>query len=205
MSVTKLSYEPEIEFSRFLKQLREQAQLEWQWLMDMFRAKVKPYLFKIDGNLPTGTIASVDEFIEEVFANSLFRFYEQFAEGEFQSLPQLRSLMFRIAEFKLKEGYYRVRRDGLLYFTDDVRVGNLTEHQDDLSMRELAEKETISELRNQIEVLNPTDKELLVRYAKGEELGSIALNLGLEAAACRKRKQRALDKLKALVVNALKE
>lgn len=205
MSVTKLGYEPELEFSRFLEQLRKQAQPEWQWLMDMFRAKVKPYLFKIDGNLPAGTIASVDEFIEEVFANSLFRFYEQFAEGEFKSLAELRSLMFRIAEFKLKEGYYRVRRDGLLYFTDDVQVGNLAEHQDDLSVRETQERETILELRNQIEQLSPTDKELLTRFAKGEELGSIALNLGLEAAACRKRKQRALEKLKTLVVNALKK
>lgn len=205
MSVTKLSYDPEIEFLHFLQQLRGQAQPEWQWLMDMFRAKVKPYLFKIDGNLPAGTIASVDEFIEEVFANSLFRFYEQFAEGEFQSLAELRSLMFRIAEFKLKEGYYRVKRDKLLYFTDDVRTSNLTEHQDDLSIREVQEREAILELRDQINQLNPTDRELLIRFAKGEELGSIALNLGLEAAACRKRKQRALDKLKVLVVNALKE
>ncbi|MFT4758507.1 MAG: DNA-directed RNA polymerase specialized sigma24 family protein [Paraglaciecola sp.] len=205
MSVTKLSYDPGIKFLHFLEQLRGQAQPEWQWLMDMFRAKVKPYLFKIDGNLPAGTIASVDEFIEEVFANSLFRFYEQFAGGQFQSLPELRSLMFRIAEFKLKEGYYRVRRDKLLYFTDDVRTSNLTEYQDDLSIREEQEREAILELRDQLELLNPTDKELLVRFAKGEELGSIALNLGLEAAACRKRKQRALDKLKILVINALKE
>ena len=204
MSTIKLSYDPEKEFLRFLEQLRAQAQPEWQWLLDMFRAKVKPYLFKIDGNLPAGAIASVDEFIEEVFANSLYRFYEQFAEGDFQSFAELRSLMFRIAEFKLKEGYYRVRRDSLLYFTDDVRTSNLTEHQDELSVRESQEKETILELRNQIDQLPPLDRELLIRYAKGEELGSIALNLGLEAAACRKRKQRALDKLKALVVNALK-
>ena len=201
----KLSYNPEEEFLRFLAKLRTQAQPEWQWLMDMFRAKVKPFLFKIDGNLPAGTIASVDEFIEEVFANSLFRFYEQFAEGEFQSLAELRSLMFRIAEFKLKEGYNRVRRDSLLYFTDDVRTSNLLEHQDELSIRELADKEIIAELRNQIEQLPTMEKELLIRFAQGEELGSIALKLGLEAAACRKRKQRALDKLKALVINAFKE
>jgi DNA-directed RNA polymerase specialized sigma24 family protein len=204
MSVNKLSYNPEIEFLHFLQQLRGQAQPEWQWLMDMFRSKVKPYLFKIDGNLPPGTIASVDEFIEEVFANSLFRFYEQFAEGEFNSLAELRSLMFRIAEFKLKEGYHRVRRDKLLYFTDDVRTSNLNDRQDDLSIREIQERETILELRDQIEQLPPTDKELLVRFAQGEELGSIALNLGLEAAACRKRKQRALERLKVLVINALK-
>lgn len=205
MSITKLSYNPEKEFEQFLQKLREQAQPEWQWLMDMFRSKVKPYLFKIDGNLPAGTIASVDEFIEEVFANSLFRFYEQFAAGEFQSLAEVRSLMFRIAEFKLKEGYHRVRRDKLLYFTDDVRTSNLTEHHDELSIREVAERETIAELRNQIGQLQPTDRELLTRFAKGEELGSIALNLGLEAAALRKRKQRALGKLKTLVINALKE
>jgi DNA-directed RNA polymerase specialized sigma24 family protein len=112
--------------------------------------------------------------------------------------------MFRIAEFKLKEGYHRVRRDKLLYFTDDVRTSNLNDRQDDLSIREIQERETILELRDQIEQLPPTDKELLVRFAQGEELGSIALNLGLEAAACRKRKQRALERLKVLVINALK-
>jgi len=205
MKGIELSYNPELEFPRFLQELQQQAQPEWTWLLEVFRQKVKPYLFKIDGNLPLGTIASVDEFIEEVFANSLFQFYEKFASGEFKSLADLRGLMFRIAEYKLKEGYQRVRRDKLIYFTDDVRTSNLTEKQDNLTIREAQEREIVAELRDQLTQLPTQDREIIVRFAKGEELGSIALNLGIEAAACRKRKQRAMEKLKQLVSQAMKE
>ena len=203
-NLLNVEYQPEKNFERFLEQLRTREPQAWQWLCDQFRAKVKPWLFKIDGNLPPGTILSVDEFIEEVFANSLFKFYEAFENGQFKSLADLRGLMFRIAELKLKEGYHKVRRDKLIYFTDDLNSGGLSAHQDDLSVRETQDQDLILELRDQVNKLSSSDRELLVRFARGEELASIAANLGLDPAACRKRKQRALQKLKQLVLAAQK-
>ena len=198
-----LTYDPELEFRTFLKELRKQSTPEWQWLLDMFREKVKPWLFKIDGNLPPGAISSVEEFIEEVFANSLFRFTEQFHTGSFNSLADLRGLMFRIAEYKLKEGYHKIRRDRLIYFTDDVQSDPLTHDQKDLSSDERSQLEVVAEVREQLSRLGETDRNLLVRFARGEELGSIAMDLGLTPAACRKRKQRAMEKLKSLVLKTL--
>ena len=104
--ILHLDYNAEMKFDFFLEQLRKGKEKEWKWLMNQFRERVKPWLFKKDGNLPHGSIVSVDEFIEEIFTNSLYLFYEKFQQGEFKSLADLRGLMFRIAELKLKEGYY---------------------------------------------------------------------------------------------------
>ena len=197
------NYDPEKEFVSFLKKLRANSQPEWLWLLDMFRDRVIPWLYKKDGNLPREAIVSTNEFVEEVFANSLFRFYELFPTGEFNSLADLRGLIFRIAEFKLKEGYKSIKRDGIIYFTDDVSRGKLSEFQDKQTVDAYVEIETISTLREQLDQMSPEDREMLLRYARGEELGSIAENLNITPAACRKRKQRALDKLKALVSKGL--
>ncbi len=193
------NYDPEKEFSRFLTQLRANSQPEWLWLLDMFRNRVVPWLYKKDGNLPKEAIVSTDEFVEEVFANSLFQFYELFPKGEFKSLADLRGLIFRIGELKLKEGYHGIKRDGLIYFTDDVSREHISEYQNKQTVNSFNEVEVIGELREYIRQLGKEDQEILLRYSRGEELGSIAGNMGISAAACRKRKQRALEKLKELV------
>ncbi|MCR9285825.1 MAG: hypothetical protein NXI23_00400 [Bacteroidetes bacterium] len=194
-----IEYDPETHFDRFLKELRLNSQPEWTWLLSMFRDRVVPWLFKKDGNLPKEAIVATDEFVEEVFANSLFRFYELFPDGEFKNMGDLRGLIFRIGEYKLKEGYHSVKRDGLIYFTDDLHNDGSTIIQYKLTIEAYQEQDSVSQLREYIQQLNPTEQDILIRYSKGEELGSIALNLGLSAAACRKRKQRALEKLKELV------
>ena len=196
-----LNYNPESQFSKFLEQLRQNNAAEWTWLLDMFRKRVVPWIYKKDGNLPKEAIVATNEFVEEVFANSLFRFYEIFPTGDFKSLAELRGLIFRIAELKLKEGYNKVRRDSLIYFTDDLSKGNLTSVQDNLTLEEFNQSENVGILREHIKTLNKTDQKILIRYSKGEELNSIAENLGLSSSACRKRKQRALEKLKQLVFN----
>lgn len=197
-----IGYNPEERFDFFLSQLREKRPGEWRWLLDMLRKRVTPWLFKKDGNLPAGAIASVDEFIEEVFANSLYQFCELFETGTFANLGEIRGLMFRIGELKLKEGYHKVRRDGLIYFKDDIRNNeDLTAQQDKLTLLDLRTQDAILELREQIVKLEKEDQEILIRYSKGEELSSIAINLGITAAACRKKKQRALEKLREFVLD----
>jgi RNA polymerase sigma factor (sigma-70 family) len=196
---TQLNYDPEEDFDYFLGQLRSNSQLEWTWLFQMFRERVVPWLFKKDGNLPKEAIVATEEFIEEIFANCLFQFYELFAKGEFHNMADLRGLIFRIGEYKLKEGYHHVKRDSLIYFTDDLTNDGSTEVQDQLTVEEYNERDSVGQLREFIEQLSPIEQKILIRYSKGEELGSIASNLGISAAACRKRKQRALEKLKELV------
>lgn len=197
------NYDPEIEFSRFLEQLRVNSQAEWLWLLDMFRERVVPWIYKKDGNLPREAIVSTDEFVEEVFANSLFRFYEMFPTGNFSSLADVRGLIFRIAELKLKEGYHSIRRDSLIYFTDDVNKDSVSGFQNKQTIDAYEEIEVVAELKEYIRQLGSEDQEILLRYSKGEELGSIAENMGITPAACRKRKQRALEKLKELVSKGL--
>ena len=99
------------DFSSFLQALRSGQDLEWQWLVRHLRDRVVPWIRKRDGNLPTYTVVSESYFIEEVFAESMIKFYELFNTGTFKSLADLRGLLFRIADLKMKEGYRKVKKD----------------------------------------------------------------------------------------------
>ena len=56
-------------------------------------------------------------------------------------------------------------------------------------------------MRRALEQLSPGDRELLRQiYAEGESLEAIAENLGIENAAVRQRKSRALERLRQIFV-----
>jgi len=60
----------------------------------------------------------------------------------------------------------------------------------------------IEEIKTKLNDLNGKDRDLLMRYFGGEELQDIADDLEISPAACRKRKQRIVEKLKNLVLKA---
>lgn len=194
-----LGYSNETEFEQFIEGLRQQRRPEWNWLYDHFRARVIPWLHKKDGRLPSDSILTVEDFIEEAFSKSLIRFYEMFKEGEFKDLGQLRGLMFRIAELKLKEGYYKVKMDRRIFFKE-----SLQEEGDKLSTETspdkiIEQREIVQSLEKHLSTLPTGEKELLMRFADGERLKDIATDLGIDETSCRMRKYRAMKKLKAIV------
>ncbi len=195
-----INYDPETSFEEFMSGLRQKQSLEWRWLVRHFRQVVVPWIRKKDGNLPLDSIVSVDDFVEEVFAKSMVRYYELFQEGTFHSLGDLRGLIFRIAEYKLKEGYHSVKRDKRIFFSDEN--GNEKLHDD--ASKNLEQRELVKALENEMNKLPAEDQELLLRYSNGERLKDIADDLGIDETSCRMRKYRAMKRLKGLMWGVFK-
>jgi len=187
-------------FEILLGQLRQQDDVAWKWLLKHLREKVVPYIRKIDGYLRSDAIVSVDYFVEEIFANSLIKFYELFDKGEFKDLGQIRGLMFRIAELKLKEAYKKVDRDQLLYFSEETVLADSTKATDpNFSEEEKEQQAIILRLEDALNNLSETDRKILLNYAHGKKLKETAIELNIKETACRKKKQRALDKLRTFL------
>ncbi len=196
---SKNNYEEGAAFDLFLLDLREQDDTAWIQLLDHFREKVVPYIRKIDGRLPQNAIVSVDYFIEEIFANSLIKFYELFAKGQFENLGQLRGMMFRIAELKLKEAYKQVQKDQTLFFVPPEKTPLSEQLEHSALSKELEQEQVVRQLEKALAALPAEDREVLLRFAKGERLKNIAQDMEINETSCRKKKQRALEKMRKLL------
>jgi RNA polymerase sigma factor (sigma-70 family) len=191
-----LGYNVDERFPHFLAQLRNNQALEWLWLLKEFRRVVFNWLRKKAGQLSKDSVISIEDFLEEVYANSLIQFYELFGKGSFQNVHQLKSLMFKVTDLKLKEGYRKIQKDQWLFtFTEDSQnSSSQTWNREDKQKSDL-----INRIRTHLKSLSTSEQELLLQYANGVELKQIAQNLGISHSACRKRKERILNKLKNLV------
>ena len=194
-----LGYDVEDNFSRFLQALRKGESVEWKWLIAYFRSNVIPWIRKKDGRLPVNSIISESHFVEQVFTQSLIQFYELFQSGNFESFNHIRSLMFKIADIKLKEAYRQHKKDQFIYFAED-----------DTSLKSMAGKTAFFEIEQQqtehiqalkaaLAKLPDLDRQILLKFANGERFNQIAVDLGLSEANCRKRKQRAMERLKNIL------
>ena len=84
-----------------------------------------------------------------------------------------------------------------MYFTDDLEetVPNYTETQQ-LTTGELYKKGLIQEIREYIALLPKDDQVIMLRYLNGYKFKEMSIALNIPEATCRKRKQRAMSKLK---------
>ena len=142
------------------------------------------------------------EFAEEVFEECLLKFYELFEERVFEKYSDLEATIVRISDFKIKEGFAKIKRDQRLYFMNAEALSAMREKhlkkQDD---QEKEKVELISEIHQHLSTLPPEDSNLILRYFNGEDLKDLAGEYNISPAACRKRKQRIIEKLKNLVIN----
>lgn len=188
-------------FGDFIANLKAQKPQEWQWLMAHFEEKVMPWIFK-KVSLPNDYTMSKAAFVEEVFANSTYTFYDIFKTGSFSSLADLRGLMFKIAALKIKEGYQKVKRDNRIYFGDELT--NFEENNLELTIGEQRRQEALNEIKEHIYNLPQDEQHILLEYLKGESFKEIAETTGLSEANCRKKKQRALTKVKQMFFDAIR-
>lgn len=188
-------------FEDFVAKLRAQEAAEWKWLMAHFEERVIPWLFK-KVRLPAGFTSSKEAFVEEVFANATYKFYDIFKTGDFHALADLRGLMFKIAALKIKEGYQKVRRDRNIYFSDELTT--LETDAFDITVGERRRQEALNEIKEYIQHLPENERLILTEYLKGESFKEIAATTGLSEANCRKKKQRALAKVKKMFFDALR-
>ena len=198
-----LAYIPDKDFSRFLNALGQKEAREWNWLIARFRKSLIPFLRKRTQMYPSSALLSRDQFLEEVIEETLLKFYQLFEAGSFENYGNLEAAVITTANFKLKEGFARLRKEQRTYFMEGDALSVMREKNHRLSeaARE-DEAEKISEIKEKLRELDKKDKDLLLRYFGGEELQDIAEDLEISPAACRKRKQRIVERLKSLVLKA---
>ena len=188
------------DFKGFLEKLRHGDTKTWTHLVGKLKAVTVPWLLKRIGRLPEYSLVSEIEFANEVFAESLAKFYPLFNKGEFKKYQDLQSLMFRISELKMKEGFAKNRKNSVLYRPGN---NNLMEAEINKTMEltadDEAKKEKIQVLQIQIQKLSEDDQKLLQRFYAGEKMVDIAQEMKTSEANIRKRKQRALERLKKLL------
>ena len=192
---TKRNQDIDARFGSFLLELQQGHTGSWNLLVKRLRQVTIPWLIIKTGQLPGYALQSNQEFSAEVFAESLVKFYELFAEGEFSNYQALQSLMFRIAELKLKEGLARIQKFKKVYRSDsDEQMEAMIQQSEKGKEKDLTRQ--IQALKRHMSQLPEADRVLLQRYYRGEKLIDIARDMDITEASCRKRKQRALEKLK---------
>ena len=180
-------------FEEFLEALRTGNTSTWTQLVTTLRSVTMPWLLKRIGTLPTYSLISSQELANEVFAESLAKFYNIFPTGTFHKHQDLQSLLFKIADLKLKESFARLKKDQqilrLSTYPNLEEISKLEEvDQDEIEQKKLVYQYLLS--------LPTEERTLLQRYYWGERLKDIAEDMGISEVNCRKKKQRALAKLK---------
>ncbi len=203
--MSQLHFEPNDDFGPFLERLKVHSQREWVWLIGKFRARLMPVLVTKGRGIPASVLVTPMEFAEEVFEECLLKFYELFEAGNFGKYSDLEATIVRISDFKLKEGFAKIKRDQRLYFMDaEALAVHWEKHLGNQDAEERQQADLIADVRSQLDTLPKDEADLLLRFYEGEELQEIADDLAISPAACRKRKQRIMDKLRDFVLKNIK-
>ena len=180
-------------FPQFLEELHNGNTVAWTQLVSRLREVTLPWLRNRIGTLPAYALVSPGELANEVLAESFAKFYDLFPNGQFSEFKDFQSLMFKIGELKLKEGISKVKRDSrIIRIATNQEVKNIATKE----KIDLVEIETKKTIHQHLLSLPEKDRILLQRYYWGEKLKDIAHDLGISEANCRKKKERALNKLK---------
>lgn len=193
-------YNSELDFDRFLLDLKSNDAKAWNWLVAKFRLKLIPFLNKRVSGYPKTALLNKGLFLEEVIEETLLQFFKIFPKGVFSNYGNLEATVVTVAGYKLKEGFARLKKEQRLYFLPAQELNRLAEDNTEVTAEEA---ENIRIIKEKLQQLPLPDKDLLARYFDGEELQDIALDLNISSAACRKRKQRIIEKLKALVFKTI--
>jgi RNA polymerase sigma factor (sigma-70 family) len=196
-----MNYESNEHFDAFLAALRRQSPAEWSWLVGRLRARLVWWL-RLKSTVHLFYLPETPaQFAEEVFEEILLKFFELFQTGTFSRYADLEALAVTIASYKLKENLARAKRERRLLNDPHWNVQN--EMTEPVSYED-PKDEMLAVVMTGLQQLEPEEKNLLLRYFAGEELHEIAEIEKISPEACRKRKQRALDKLRTYVFATIK-
>ncbi len=186
------------DFEALMARLRQREVAAWSAVVGRFRRVTVPWLHKRVGRLPAYALVSRDEFVLEIFADSLAKFYDLFEKGHFEKAADLQSLLFKVAELKMKEAFARLQKEALIYRPESTEAFDLARPGDWNAEDDLARERALS-LQRHLAALEEDERSLLQRFYAGEKLTRIAAGMGLSEENLRKRKQRALERLKKLM------
>ncbi|MDX2135555.1 MAG: sigma-70 family RNA polymerase sigma factor [Saprospiraceae bacterium] len=202
---TKATEQPQdLDFERRMALLRQGNAPAWATLVGRFRQVTLPWLNKRLGALPAYSMLGRQEFALEIFSESLLKFYELFEKGHFEKEQDLQSLLFKITELKMKEAFARLKKESLIYRPADTEsMDALARRPDDWNTDDDLARERALTVQKHLQSLEEPDRNLLLQVYGGEKMSRIARVQGISEESLRKRKQRALDRLKKRIENAL--
>jgi len=191
---------PTEDFESLLAGLRRRDVQAWSLAVGQMRQVTLPWLRRRVGRLPSYALVEEQEFVLEIFADSLAKFYDLFDSGNFGKAADMQSLMFRVAELKMKEAFARLQKDALIYRPASPEAFEVAvQKQPDWTADDDLARERAVALQQQFATLEADERDLLQRFYSGEKMSRLAQELGLTEENLRKRKQRALDRLKQLM------
>jgi len=189
----------EMEFKVTLLQLQQRDQAAWNTLVGQLRRVTLPWIAKRLGDLPAYALLTKQELALEIFADSLFKYYELFEKSTFTKPEALQSLMFKVAELKTLEAFRRLKKEALIYFPkDDEDFEKALTDIPDWTTEDQQTKERVHALQQHLANLKTADRTLLERFYAGEKMSHLAEQMNTTEENLRKRKQRALERLKHL-------
>lgn len=189
----------ENDFKAQLLRLRQRDQSSWAVLVGQLRRVTLPWIVKKVGALPSYALLSQQEFALEIFADSLSKYYDLFENGSFTKPEELQSLMFKVAEFKIKEALRRLSKEALIYRPQgDEDFEKALHKTPDWTQEDDQTRDRAKSLQRHLDTLKPDERLLLQRFYAGEKMSQIAQEMNTSEENLRKRKQRALDRLKQL-------
>ncbi|MFK7932823.1 MAG: RNA polymerase sigma factor [Saprospiraceae bacterium] len=199
-----MNYQPDERFDYFLTALQRQDPSEWKWLIARFRERLMPWLMSKTTSFSSRNITTRIQFVEEVFEESLLKFYELFKTGKFTKYGDLEATIVTVAKYKLKEGFARLKKEQRWYLTDESTLVSISQQRETSNYYEQQQRrESIQLVRENLTKLKKEEQVLLTRFFAGEELQDIANDLAISPAACRKRKQRIVEKFKSIILSKL--
>lgn len=189
-------------FDVFLARLRANSYTEWGILDRLLRKKTIPWLCGKLSNSPKYRYGVAIQIAEEVYSDSIQTYIRLVESGTFESVSNLVSLMYSVADRKLKERYRKITKDGRFVFTDnDDWMQSFEDPYWNEEEQQTAQNEQLSKMRKHLQDLSEKDRQILLRFANGEKLKDIADSLNIPEATCRKQKERALKRLKKSFFN----
>lgn len=194
-----MNYQPKEHFDTFMAALLRQSPAEWNWLVERLRNRLLWWLRLKSTFHASDLPLTPSQFANEVFEETLVKFLEILPNGTFSRYNDLEALAVTVAGYKFKENLASARRQRRLLKQIDWSA-ETTESVDTPHPQE----EMLAVVNNGLLQLEPEEKSLLLRYFAGEELQEIAAQEKISPEACRKRKQRALEKLKTHVFTSIK-
>lgn len=201
------SHDPDENFAVFLEKLRSGSPIAWRTLVTRFRKRLITWLLKKTSAYPPYALLSKKQFVEEVFEESLLKFYELFQNGRFDRYDDLEAMMVTVAGYKLKEGFARLKKERRMY-AENIPEQAYGAGQQHPGVQHPGDEQSTEELiwivKESFRKLDADERDMLTRFYNGEELQEIALLRKISPETCRKRKQRALEKLKTFVFASLK-
>lgn len=192
-------------FDLFLKNLIEQKPLEWGLLDKILRKSTIPWLYKKLTRSTNYNHSMKEQLAQEIYANSLQTYIRLVPNGTFEAVSNLVSLMYSIADKKLKETYRAIQKNGRVVYTDNNEWMNSFEDPKWQNQVHLdRQQELITKMKSKLDELPERDRAILLRFASGEKLKDIAISMDVPQATCRKQKERALQRLRKLFFDTVK-